>query len=101
MSAGWRKAWGERRELIGRECPQARWPGGRTRRTVGFQQWLNHHAREGWATCPLAQSAFRICRIQLSRRMHANRVEAEALLQANLSHATHRFWEPRSAWLTH
>jgi uncharacterized protein len=58
------------------------------------QQWLGRHAREGWATCPLTESAF--VRILSNPAFSPNALtptDALALLQANLRHPAHRFWE--------
>ena len=58
------------------------------------QQWLARHAREGWATCPLTESAF--VRILSNPAFSPNALtvaDALALLQANLRHPAHRFWE--------
>ena len=57
------------------------------------QQWLTRHAREGWATCPLTQTAF--VRILSNPAFSPNALtaaDALALLKANLAHPAHRFW---------
>ncbi|MHB8502001.1 MAG: TA system VapC family ribonuclease toxin [Candidatus Acidiferrales bacterium] len=57
------------------------------------QDWLSRHAREGWATCPLTQTAF--VRILSNPAFSPNALapgDAVILLQANLSHPAHRFW---------
>jgi uncharacterized protein len=55
--------------------------------------WLACHAREGWATCPLTQTAF--VRILSNSAFSPNALtpgDALALLEANLRHPAHRFW---------
>lgn len=55
--------------------------------------WLSRHAREGWATCPLTQTAF--VRILSNPSFSSNALtptDALALLQANLGHPAHKFW---------
>ena len=67
------------------------WPTHRAHEKV--QVWLARHAREGWATCPLTQTAF--VRILSNPAFSPNALtpgEAVALLQANLGHPAHRFW---------
>lgn len=67
------------------------WPTHRAHEKV--QVWLARHAREGWATCPLTQTAF--VRILSNPDFSPNALtpgEAVALLQANLGHPAHRFW---------
>jgi uncharacterized protein len=67
------------------------WPTHRAHEKV--QQWLARHAREGWATCPLTQTAF--VRILSNPAFSPNALtpgDALALLQANLGHPAHRFW---------
>lgn len=57
------------------------------------QAWLSTHAPSGWATCPLTQSGF--VRILSNPSFSPNSLssrDALALLQTNLSHATHQFW---------
>ena len=59
----------------------------------GVQQWLRRHAQEGWATCPLTQTAF--VRILSNPGFSPNALtpsNAFALVQANLSHPAHQFW---------
>lgn len=58
------------------------------------QRWLGHHVRDGWATCPLTQAAF--VRIVSNPAFSPNALtprDALALLEANLRHAAHHFWE--------
>jgi toxin-antitoxin system PIN domain toxin len=67
------------------------WPTHRAHDKV--QEWLGRHAREGWATCPLTQTAF--VRILSNPAFSPNALttaDALALLQANLGHPAHRFW---------
>lgn len=67
------------------------WPTHRAHEKV--QDWLGRHAREGWATCPLTQTAF--VRILSNPAFSPNAVtptDALALLEANLGHPAHRFW---------
>ena len=67
------------------------WPTHRAHEKV--QEWLARHAREGWATCPLTQTAF--VRILSNPAFSPNALtpaDALALLQANLGHPAHRFW---------
>ncbi|MGB6595837.1 MAG: TA system VapC family ribonuclease toxin [Candidatus Acidiferrum sp.] len=57
------------------------------------QEWLSRHAREGWATCPLTQTAF--VRIISNPAFSPNALapgDAATLLQANVGHPSHRFW---------
>lgn len=57
------------------------------------QEWLSRHAREGWATCPMTQTAF--VRILSNPAFSANALSptgAIAVLQANLRHPSHSFW---------
>jgi toxin-antitoxin system PIN domain toxin len=57
------------------------------------QEWLSRHAQEGWATCPLTQTAF--VRIISNPAFSANALapgDALALLKANLGHPAHKFW---------
>jgi len=68
------------------------WPTHESHSTV--QQWLGRHAGDGWATCPLTQAAF--VRIVSNPAFSPNALtsrDALALLDANLRHATHHFWE--------
>jgi len=70
----------------------AAWPTHQSHATV--QQWLGRHARQGWATCPLTQGAF--VRIVSNPAFSPNALtprDALALLEANLRHPDHRFWE--------
>lgn len=56
-------------------------------------EWLSRHAREGWATCPLTQTAF--VRILSNPAFSPNALtprDAVVLLRANLGHPAHRFW---------
>jgi toxin-antitoxin system PIN domain toxin len=67
------------------------WPTHRAHENV--QEWLSRHAREGWATCPLTQTAF--VRILSNPAFSPNALtpgDALALLRANLGHPGHRFW---------
>lgn len=67
------------------------WPTHRAHEKV--QEWLARHAREGWATCPVTQTAF--VRILSNPAFSPNALspsDALALLQANLGHPAHRFW---------
>ena len=67
------------------------WPTHRAHERV--LQWLARHAHEGWATCPLTQTAF--VRILSNPSFSPNALtpaNALALLQANLGHPAHRFW---------
>ncbi|PYU57802.1 MAG: VapC toxin family PIN domain ribonuclease [Acidobacteria bacterium] len=67
------------------------WPTHRAHEKV--QEWLARHAREGWATCPLTQTAF--VRILSNPAFSPNALtpaDALALLRANLGHPAHRFW---------
>ena len=67
------------------------WPTHRAHEKV--QEWLTRHAREGWATCPLTQTAF--VRILSNPAFSPNALtpgDSLALLQANLGHPAHRFW---------
>lgn len=67
------------------------WPTHRDHEKV--QEWLAHHAREGWATCPLTQTGF--VRILSNPAFSANALtpmDALTLLRANLAHPAHRFW---------
>ncbi|HWX77733.1 MAG TPA: TA system VapC family ribonuclease toxin [Candidatus Acidoferrales bacterium] len=67
------------------------WPTHRGHAKV--QEWLARHALEGWATCPLTQTAF--VRVLSNPAFSPNALtpgDALALLQANLGHPAHRFW---------
>jgi uncharacterized protein len=67
------------------------WPTHRAHQKV--QEWLGRHAREGWATCPLTQTAF--VRILSNPAFSPNALtpaNALALLDANLGHPAHQFW---------
>jgi len=67
------------------------WPTHRAHRKV--QQWLSEHALDGWATCPLTQTAF--VRILSNPAFSPNALtpgDAFALLRANLGHPAHVFW---------
>ena len=67
------------------------WP---THRAHGkVQQWLAHHGREKWATCPFTQTAF--VRILANPAFSPNALtpaDALALLRSNLAHPRHHFW---------
>ena len=70
----------------------ATWPAHQAHERV--QQWLAAHAREGWATCPLTESAF--VRIISNPAFSPNALtvaDALDLLRANLGHPSHRFRE--------
>jgi uncharacterized protein len=57
------------------------------------QAWLSQHAHEGWATCPLTQTAF--VRILSNPAFSQNALspsDALVLLKANLAHPAHKFW---------
>jgi toxin-antitoxin system PIN domain toxin len=57
------------------------------------QEWFARHAREGWATCPLTQTAF--VRILSNPAFSPNALtpaHAVALLRANLGHPSQRIW---------
>jgi hypothetical protein len=57
------------------------------------QEWLSRHAREGWATCPITQTAFvRILSNPAFSPKSLSPTEAIAVLQANLRHPSHSFW---------
>jgi hypothetical protein len=67
------------------------WPTHRGHEKV--QGWLARHAREGWATCPLTQTAFVRILSNPAFSPHAlTPTDALALLEANLRHPAHRFW---------
>ena len=58
------------------------------------QQWLARHAREGWVTCPITESAF--VRILSNPAFSPNALspaDALALLRSNTGHPSHRFWK--------
>jgi len=68
------------------------WPTHESHSTV--QRWLGRHVRDGWATCPLTQAAF--VRIVSNPDFSPHALtprDALALLEANLHHAEHHFWE--------
>jgi len=70
----------------------AAWPTHQAHENV--QQWLGRHARHGWATCPFTQCAFvRIVSNPVFSPNALTPAEGLTLLQANLSHPAHRFWE--------
>jgi toxin-antitoxin system PIN domain toxin len=57
------------------------------------QERLSRHARGGWATCPLTQTAF--VRILSNPAFSPDALtlgDSVALLRANLGHPGHRFW---------
>lgn len=57
------------------------------------QAWLSQHAHEGWATCPLTQTAFiRILSNPSVSSYALTPRDALDLLQANVGHHAHRFW---------
>jgi len=64
------------------------------------QQWIGHHAKKGWATCPFTETAF--VRILSNPAFSPNAVtpaDALALLRANLRHPAHRFWEDDASFI--
>jgi hypothetical protein len=67
------------------------WP---THRAHGkVQQWLAHHKRDKWATCPFTQTAF--VRILSNPAFSPNALtpaDALVLLKSNLGHPAHQFW---------
>lgn len=68
------------------------WPTHQAHQKV--QHWIGRHADEGWATCPFTETAF--VRILSNPAFSPNAVtpsDAFALLQANLGHPAHCFWE--------
>jgi len=70
----------------------AAWPTHQAHTKV--QRWLSRHAAEGWATCPLTESAFvRILSNPAFSPDALTPADALALLRTNLSHPSHRFWE--------
>jgi toxin-antitoxin system PIN domain toxin len=70
----------------------AAWPAHEAHPRV--QQWLARHAREGWATCPLIESAFvRILSNPAFSPSALTPADALALLGANLGQPSHHFWE--------
>jgi uncharacterized protein len=74
------------------------WPTHESHSTV--QQWLRRRAHDGWATCPLTQAAF--VRIVSNPAFSPNALtprDALALLEANLRHAAHHFWEDEISFL--
>jgi uncharacterized protein len=67
------------------------WPAHRAHEKV--QSWLAPHACEGWATCPLTQTAFvRILSNPAFSPDAITTADAVMLLEANLAHPSHRFW---------
>ena len=55
--------------------------------------WLSQNAKEGWATCPVTQTAF--VRILSNPQFSPDALtpqEAVALLETNLTHKAHHFW---------
>lgn len=57
------------------------------------QDWLETHARSGWATCPFTQAAF--IRLSSNPTVSPDAIapsKAQLLLDINLSHPHHRFW---------
>jgi toxin-antitoxin system PIN domain toxin len=57
------------------------------------QEWFSNHARAGWATCPMTQTAFvRIVSNPAFSVDALSPTQAVAALQANLSHRAHSFW---------
>lgn len=67
------------------------WPAHRAHGKV--QQWLAHHAREKWATCPFTETAFvRILSNPAFSPDALTPADAIALLRSNLTHPAHQFW---------
>ena len=67
------------------------WPAHRAHGKV--QQWLAHHGKEKWATCPFTQSAF--VRILSNPAFSSNALtpaDALVLLKSNVAHPGHQFW---------
>jgi uncharacterized protein len=67
------------------------WPTHRAHAKV--QQWLAHHPREKWATCPFTETAF--VRILSNPAFSPDALtpsDAIALLRSNLAHPAHQFW---------
>ncbi len=57
------------------------------------EEWLSRHARDEWASCPLTQTAF--VRIISNPSFSPDALtpgDAMTLLQAYVSHPTHKFW---------
>jgi uncharacterized protein len=74
------------------------WPTHESHSSV--QRWLGRHVRDGWATCPLTQAAF--VRIVSNPAFSPNALtlpDALALLEANLRHAEHHFWEDEISFM--
>ena len=58
------------------------------------QKWLARHADDGWASCPLTQAGFaRIVSNPAFSRDALTPKQAVALLEANLEHPAHHFWQ--------
>jgi uncharacterized protein len=56
-------------------------------------EWLSRHAHDGWATCPLTQTAFvRILSNPVFSVNAPSPEDALNLLKENLSHPAHTFW---------
>ena len=56
--------------------------------------WFSKNARAGWATCALTQAAFvRIVSNPAFSRSAVSPQEAISLLEANLAHPHHRYWQ--------
>ncbi len=61
---------------------------------VKVQRWLSELGRERWASCPFTQTAF--VRILSNPAFSPNALtaaDAIALLQSNLGHPAHQFWQ--------
>ena len=55
--------------------------------------WFDHHAENGWATCPFTQAAFvRLISNPSFSRDALTAQNALALLDSNLVHPHHHFW---------
>lgn len=57
------------------------------------QRWFRDHAKAGWATCPMTQSAF--VRLSSNRSVTENALRPSAaitLLESNSQNAYHQFW---------
>jgi len=61
---------------------------------AAVQKWLARHADDGWASCPLTQAGFaRIVSNPAFSRDALTPKQAVALLEANLGHPAHHFWQ--------
>jgi toxin-antitoxin system PIN domain toxin len=64
------------------------------------QSWFGKNARAGWATCALTEAAF--VRIVSNPAFSASAVspnEAVELLEANIAHPYHRFWQDEEGFV--